>query len=141
MPSLGSPSGGNGTATRRAMMRFCRFTVLGSYFSLLSLLTLGTVWLAPNPHFPISLSLLVLVGPLLLPLRGLLHGHPDTPLLTSFLALYYFVLGVDDLAGGMAVRALAWLELILSLTLFAGCLAYTRLRDQPQQTVLRRSRY
>ena len=110
------------------MIRFSRCLVLGSYFGLLGLLLLWVIWLAPHPRFPISLVVIVLVGPLLLPLRGLLYGRLYTHALTCFLALYYFVLGVDDVAAAMVWPWLAWLEVILSLGLFVGCVAYTRLR-------------
>ena len=112
------------------MIRFSRYLVLGSYFGLLILLLLWAVWLAPHPHFPISLVVIVQLGPLLLPLRGLLYGRVYTHALTCFLALYYFVLGVDDVAAAVVWPWLAWCEVILSLGLFAGCVAYTRLRTR-----------
>lgn len=117
------------------MIRLARITTLAGYFGLFILLMIWKTWLAPSAHYPVSLVLIVLVGPLLLPLRGLLHGRPYTHAWTSFLALFYFVIGVDDIAGGTPEKLLAWLEVILSITLFTGCLAYVRLAGRQRRTL------
>ena len=117
------------------MLRLSRVLTLVSYFGLLFLLLLWAVWLAPHPRFPVALVLMVTVVPLLLPLRGLLHGRVYTHAWTTFLALFYFVISVDDIAGALAPVWLAWLELGLSLGLFSGCVAYTRLRNRQLTTV------
>ncbi len=115
------------------MISWARWVTLISYFSLLILLLAWSTWLAPHPRYPIALVLLVSVGPLLFPLRGLLHGRPYTHAWTSFLALYYFILGVDDIVVAMAPPILAWLELLLSLTLFTGSMLYARWQGQAQR--------
>ena len=51
---------------------------LTGYLGTLALLTAWYSWLAPSTHFPVALVLLVLVLPLLFPLRGLLHGRRYT---------------------------------------------------------------
>ena len=112
------------------MLRFSRILVLTAYFGLVVWLTLWSLWWAPHPHFPRALVLMVLVGPLLLPLRGLLHGRVYTHAWSTFLALYYFVLSVDDIATATTARWLAWTELALSLIWFGACLAYVRLRSR-----------
>ena len=114
------------------MIRLARIMTLSSYFGLLILLLAWSIWLAPHPRYPVSLVLIVLVGPLMLPLRGLLHARPYTHAWTSFLALYYFILGVDDIAAG-APLVLAWLELILSVLLFTGSVLYTRFQGRAQR--------
>nr|MDQ2696651.1 DUF2069 domain-containing protein [Pseudomonadota bacterium] len=106
------------------MTRLARWLALASHFALLGLLLAWSVWLAPSPHYPVALTVLVWVCPLLFPLRGLLYGRLYTHIWTSLLALFYFLLGVDDVAGAMAPPLLAWLEVLLSLLLFAGCVAY-----------------
>ncbi len=115
------------------MIRLARFTALASHLGLLALLVAWSTLLAPHPRVPVALMLLVLAGPLLLPLRGLLHARPYTHAWTSFLALYYFVLAVNDVAGDTAPRVLAWTELVLSVTLFGACVAYVRLSARADQ--------
>ncbi len=111
------------------MIAAARFLALACHLGLLALLFTWAVW-APSPHYPVALVLLVSVGPLLLPLRGLLHARPYTHAWTAFLALYYFVIAVDDIAGATAPRGLAWAELALSVGLFSGCVVYARLEGR-----------
>lgn len=105
---------------------------LAGYFGLFILLMLWNVWLAPSEHFPRALVLIVLVGPLLLPLRGLLHGRPYTFSWSSYLALLYFALGVGELTRP-AERHLATLEIIFSLMMFVGAVLYARYRGREEK--------
>lgn len=116
------------------MIRLSRILTLLSYFGLLILLTSWITWLAPNLRYPVALVLIVLVGPLLLPLRGLLYERSYTHIWTSFLALFYFVLGVDAVAAGAPPSLLGWLQIGLSLMLFMTSLSYSRLRNREQRT-------
>lgn len=106
-------------------MRVSRWTALLGYFSLLSITLVWNAWLAPSSHIPRSLVLLVLLIPLLLPLRGLLHGNPYTYAWTSFIALFYFMLGISNAAGDQQ-PIYAALQILASLSLFWGCVFYTR---------------
>jgi len=103
---------------------------LGGYFGLFLLLMAWTTWLAPPQHFPVALVLLLLVGPLLFPLRGLLHGRPYTFAWTSFLALAYFVHGVGEAFASPAERELALLEVFFSTLLYVGAVTFARLRGR-----------
>lgn len=76
-----------------------------------------------------ALVLILLVGPLLMPLRGLLHGRPYTHAWTSFLALFYFTVGVFNVAGPMVHPWMAWLEIGFSVLLFLGAVLYVRSRS------------
>ncbi|KPK54442.1 MAG: hypothetical protein AMS22_05845 [Thiotrichales bacterium SG8_50] len=100
------------------------------YFGLLALLVVWYTWLSPSPHFPVALVLVFLVTPLLFPLRGLLHGRPYTYAWTSYLALLYFVHGVGEAYATASDRALAGLEIALSLMLFTGAIVYARLQGR-----------
>jgi len=100
---------------------------IAGYFGLVVLLTLWHGWLAPSEHFPRSLVLIVLVGPLMLPLSGLLHGRPYTFAWSSYLALFYFAYGVGQLTRP-AERYLAALAIVFSLMLFVGAIMYARYR-------------
>jgi uncharacterized membrane protein len=106
--------------------RLARGLALGGYFGLLALMTAWLVWIAPSAHLPISLVLVVAVFPLLLPLRGLLHGRPRAHVWAAFLSLPYFVHGVGEAFAGTDERWLGVVEVGLSLTLFFGASLYAR---------------
>ena len=107
-----------------------RYLTLASYFGLLVLLVVWNTVLAPSVRFPTALVLLVLVVPLLLPLRGILHGRPYTHFWTSFVALAYFAHGITEAHVDARDRPYAILEALLSIALFGGCLIYARLRTR-----------
>lgn len=106
-----------------------RATLLG-WFGLFTLLILWLTWLAPARLLPTSLALVFMVGPLLFPLRGLLHGRAYTHAWTSFLALAYFTHGTVEAWANPPVRHLALLELGFSLLLFTGAIFYARYRGR-----------
>lgn len=107
-----------------------RYLALGSYFCLLALVIAWNVWLEPSQRFPRALVLLVMASPLLFALRGMLHGKPYTHAWTSFLALAYFAHGVTEGYVDAADRPYAGMEVLFSVTLFLGCVLYTRLRSR-----------
>jgi uncharacterized membrane protein len=113
---------------------FSRWLTLVSYFALLCLLMLWQTVLAPAQTLPVSLVLVLLVGPLLLPLRGLLHGRPYTHAWTSFLVLIYFIHGVVEVWSNPEVRLYAALEILFSVMLYSGALLYARYRGRQLRT-------
>ena len=92
--------------------------------SLIALLTLclaWELWLAPLRPGGSMLALKAL--PLLLPLRGILHGRRYTHQWTSLLVLLYLAEGTTRaLSDQGAGQILAVAETVLALLLFAGCL-------------------
>jgi len=128
MPGAGASTGANSQKIKRMMLQVSRIATLTGYFGLFLLLIAWTAWLDPPSHLPVAIVLLVLIGPLLLPLRGLLYGRSYTHAWTSLLALFYFVAGVFNAAGAPAKPWLAWLEIGFSILLFAGAVCYVRLR-------------
>jgi len=66
------------------------------------------------------------VVPLLLPLRGLLHGRLYTHRWVPYLALAYVGHALVELTANPAERPYAALELLFSLSLFMGALLYAR---------------
>lgn len=107
--------------------RFAYLLTLTGHLGTLVLLTAWYSWLAPSTHFPVALVLLVLVLPLLLPLRGLLHGRPYTFSWSCFLALLYFSHGVIEAYSSVDVRHLALAEIALASLWFISAIAYVRL--------------
>ncbi|MDX1609067.1 MAG: DUF2069 domain-containing protein [Halofilum sp. (in: g-proteobacteria)] len=103
-----------------------RVLALTAYFALLLLLLNGLTWIAPPEGLPPAFALIVLAGPLLLPLHGLLRAKSYTHAWTSLLSLLYFALGIDALAAGQAPPWLAWATIVASLALFTGCVGYVR---------------
>ena len=110
------------------LTQLARLVTLAGYFGLLILLTLWFTVLAPSNHLPTSLMLLVIVGPLMFPLRGLLHGNPYTHAWTSMLTLLYFTHGVIEAWSNSAERGYALLEVFFSVLLFVGAVGYARFR-------------
>jgi len=106
--------------------QFYRRLTLASYFGLLILLSLWFIWLAPSKTIPISLMLLFGIGPLMFPLRGLLHGKPYTYAWSSFLILFYFIHGVIEAYADPQVRLLASIEIVLSCLFYVGAILYPR---------------
>lgn len=109
---------------------FSRWLTLVSYFALLILLMLWQTVLAPPQALPISIVLVLLVGPLLFPLRGLLYGRPYTHAWTSFLVLIYFIHGIVEAWSNPGVRLYAGLEILFSVLLYTGALLYARYRGR-----------
>ncbi|MCB1825953.1 MAG: DUF2069 domain-containing protein [Candidatus Competibacteraceae bacterium] len=112
------------------MSRVWSGVALTGYFGLFGVLLLWYAWLEPSNRLPTALVLILLVGPLLVPLRGLLHGRPYTYAWTSFLALFYFMVGVFNVAGPMVHPWMAWLEIGCSVLLFSGAVLYARSRSR-----------
>ncbi len=108
-------------------LRIARAATLGGYFTLLVLLVLWVAWLSPPEQFPRALALLLFAGPLLFPLRGLLHGRPYTHAWSSFLALAYVAHGATETFGRTGDRMLPALELLAALIFFVGAVLYVRL--------------
>jgi len=109
--------------------RVGRALTLVGYLGLFFLM-LGSVALGPALPVPRVLVLLILVGPLLLPLRGLLAGRPYTHIWASYLAIFYFIVAILNITGG-APPWLAIPQLVLVLAWFVGCYLYVRHRERP----------
>ena len=109
---------------------------LTGYFGLFAVLMAWITWLSPPERFPIALILLIVVGPLLLPMRGLLHGRVYTFQWSTFLALFYCMLASSEVWVNTEDRLLAAGMLIFSLLFLAGTTLYPRLwqKEQDQES-------
>jgi uncharacterized membrane protein len=99
---------------------------LTGYFGTFTLLVAWYAWLAPSTHFPVALVLLLLVTPLLFPLRGLLHARRYTIAWSCFLALLYFTHGVIEAWHSVDTRMLGLVEIALTTAWFVGGIAYIK---------------
>ncbi len=112
------------------LIQLSRFTTLAAWFALFALLLLWNIVLAPSSHFPIALVLVVMVGPLLFPLRGLLHGKPYTHAWASFLIMLYFAHGVQEAWVNPDERLYALLEILFSVVFYLAAITYAKLRGR-----------
>lgn len=109
-----------------------RWLTLFGYFGLMALIFSWHLFIQPlAPEF-ISITLVMQLGPLMFPLRGVLHGKPYTHAWASYLALFYFVIGVwyaasaDNSLFGMLIC-------LFSLNFFIGAVFYARFAARAQR--------
>ena len=100
------------------------------YFALFISIILWNTWISPSKLFPVSLVLMVMAGPLLFPLRGLLKGNPYTFAWTGYLAIFYCMHGMMEAYANPAERPFAITEITCSLILYAGTIMYARTRSK-----------
>lgn len=110
--------------------RAARWLTLSAYFVLLAYLLLWLTWLAPSEHFPTALVLLVMVTPLLIPLRGLLAGKPYTHGWFSMMILFYFAWCVMQAWAVEAEQLWGSIGVALTVVLFVGLVMFARLRGR-----------
>ena len=106
--------------------RFLYALTLFGYFGTLTLLTAWYSWLAPATLFPTALVLIVMLVPLLFPLRGLLHGRKYTFAWSCFLALFYFTHGVMEAYSSEVTRYLGLFEVVFTSLWFVAAMVYIR---------------
>ncbi len=112
------------------LIKLSRVTTLVTWFALFVLLLLWNTLLAPSQYFPVALVLIVMVGPLLFPLRGLLHGKPYTHAWASFLIMLYFAHGVQEAWVNPDERIYALLEILFSVIFYIAAITYAKLRGR-----------
>lgn len=100
---------------------------LTGYFSLLIILMLNIVWLIPSEQFPIALVLLVIAGPLLFPMRGLINNNTYTYQWASFLSLAYFAHGITEVSAHPEIWYAGVLETLAAIMMYLGCVMYARI--------------
>jgi uncharacterized membrane protein len=96
------------------------------FFGLLVTILLWHAWLAPTGKYPVALILIVLLTPLMIPMRGLLHGRPYTHAWASMLSLFYFCLGIMHAwsESDPAARAYGLALTVFSALFFNGAIFY-----------------
>ena len=111
-----------------------RWISLVGYFGLLLLIVNWFTWIAPPETFPRSMVLILLAGPLLIPLRGLLHGRRRTHQWVIFLSLAYFMGGVDVWYNQVGLKSyLGALMTLFAIILFVGCSYYGKYMGPPRE--------
>jgi uncharacterized membrane protein len=107
-----------------------RNIALTGYFGLFPLILLWYTILAPSRHFGYTFPLIMLLVPLVFPLRGMLTGKLYTYAWTSFLSLYYFAHGVGETYSEPDERLYGSLEILFSIMWFVGAILYVRYSRQ-----------
>ena len=105
-----------------------KYISITTYLILLFGQALWLVWLNPNnpePIIPITLSLLFIVAPLLIPLRGLLHGRLKTFKSITLFIWLYFVYGVWNIVSETQ-WPLGVLQIVCSLAIYLFAILYIR---------------
>ncbi|MCW8955850.1 MAG: DUF2069 domain-containing protein [Gammaproteobacteria bacterium] len=98
---------------------------LFGYFGLILIIFCWHLWIDPLPAEFISITLLMQLGPLMFPLKGILNGKAYTHAWASYLALFYFVIGVwygaveDSRLFGILIS-------LFSLVFFIGAIFFSR---------------
>lgn len=111
--------------TQDQLIKLGRWMTLIGYFSLLFGLFAWHLLIEPSAKHLISIIIFFQLGPLMLPLFGLLNGKVYTHAWSMYMAIFYFVIGVwyagssEDLMIGLYV-------IITSLVFFTGTVLYTR---------------
>lgn len=108
-------------------LRFSQNLALIGYFFLLIILMINIVWLIPSRHFPTALVLIVIAGPLLFPMRGLLNNNTYTYQWASFLSLAYFAHGISEISAYPDIWYAGLLETLASVIMYFGCVMYARI--------------
>ena len=108
-------------------------TLLG-YFGLMLFIPLWHLVITPLPAKFMSVTLLIQVGPLMFPLRGLLHGKVYTHAWSMYLALFYFVVGIWY-AGDVSTRTFGVIFSLLSILFFIGTMLFTRFQGMAEKAM------
>jgi uncharacterized membrane protein len=118
--------------TQPQLIKLGRWLTLGGYFSLLFGLFAWHLVIDPPEKHLISVIIFFQLGPLMIPLFGLLNGKLYTHAWSMYMAIFYFVIGVwyaghdEDLLIGLYV-------ITTSLAFFSGTVLYTRYMGKQQK--------
>lgn len=96
------------------------YAALTGFFGLFFLLMAWHTVLANQQQLPTALLLMVSIGPLLLPFKGLLNHNLKSCTWMSYLSLPYFAHGIAEAYVNPSQRPIALLEVLFSLLLCFG---------------------
>ena len=109
------------------------FTLVG-FFGLMLTLLFWIVLPERSYLFPTSTLLAIALIPLLLPLRGLLHGKPYTHAWNSFLMLFYFTFAVGELYSAGQFDFYPTLAVLFSTLCFTASILFIRFNAKTMNT-------
>ncbi|MBD9359779.1 DUF2069 domain-containing protein [Methylomonas fluvii] len=100
------------------------YAALVGFFGLFLLMMAWHTLLSPSNKLPTALMLLISVGPLLLPFKGLLNRNLKSCTWMCYLSLPYFAHGAAEAYVNQIERPYALLEVLFSLLLCFGAGLY-----------------
>ncbi len=106
-------------------LQLTRWFTLAGYFGLMAGIYCWHLLIHKTEDHLVSVVLLLQVGPLLFPLRGLLNGKIYTHAWSIYLAIFYFVLGVWY-TSAEETQLFGYFIVVTSLMFFTGAMLYTR---------------
>lgn len=118
--------------TQIQLIKLGRTLTLLGYFSLLVGLFAWHLLISPSAKHLMSIIIFLQIGPLMLPLFGLLNGKLYTHAWSMYLAIFYFVIGVWY-AGNDADLMIGLYVIFTSLLFFLGTVLYTRHMGRQQK--------
>ena len=116
---------------KNSNLNLSRWLTLCGYFGLMAGIYAWHMLINQTADHMMSLVLVFQLGPLMFPLRGLLHGKTYTHAWSIYLAIFYFIVGVWY-AGGSDGRLFGLYVIATSLLFFTGTVLYTRLSARAQ---------
>jgi len=115
-------------------IQLARTLALLGFFGLMIFIPLWHLLIVPIEAKFVSMTLLIQVGPLLFPLRVILHGCVYTHAWAVYFALFYFVVGICY-AGDISTRGFGIGFSILSVIFFIGTMLYTRFQGMAENAL------
>ena len=108
-----------------------RRIALISYVALFILIFGWYSVLVTDPVFPRSISMIILLGPLIFPIRGILYGKAYTHAWAGLLMVIYICHGVVLAVGDSAIeRSVGWIETLLALSFVLSSAFYAKHEGQ-----------
>ena len=101
-----------------------------SYFSLLIYMPLWLIFISPSTGLSPTLTIVMFVVPLLIPMKGIIQGNPYTYAWTNFVVMIYFLHSLTTLWVAPEDRLWAAIELVLATILFLAASYYAKYKGQ-----------
>lgn len=114
-------------------LKLSRQISLVSYAATLLLTFNWITWYSPPDNVPRALILLILVVPLVLPVRGFLHGRAMSYVGVAMVAMWLFAAGLDIAFYEKSWSTLGWALVVCSVVLFVSCYFYLRYLPKPDK--------
>ncbi|MGB0865522.1 MAG: DUF2069 domain-containing protein [Granulosicoccaceae bacterium] len=112
-------------------LKLARQVSLVSYAATLLLTFNWISWYSPPQQVPRSLILLILVVPLVLPVRGFIHGRAKSYIGVAMVAMWLFAAGLDIAFYIQTWKTLGWALVVCSVLLFVSSYFYLRYLPRP----------
>lgn len=112
-------------------LKLSRQISLVSYAATFLLTFNWITWYSPPQDVPRALILLILVVPLVLPVRGFLHGRAMSYIGVAMVAMWLFAAGLDIAFYEQNWSTLGWALVVCSVVLFVSCYFYLRYLPKP----------